>query len=110
SATSSLSLRMSTWGFFAIRVFLTLTGGTVSIAPPVLGPSPALPAAAGPPTRRREPMALPARGHRDLLAPLAGRPLLPPLCPASAAARAVPERACRAPSPDRSAAPRSGGA
>src|SRR5438309_4455758 len=81
SATSSLSLRMSTWGFFAIRVFLTLTGGTVSIAPPVLGPSPALPAAAGPPTGRRGPMAMPPRGKRDLLSPLAGLRLLPRLCP-----------------------------
>src|ERR1700737_4974201 len=80
SATSSLSLRMSTWGFFAIQAFLTLTAGTVSIAPCACG-SPALPAAACPPTCRRGPMAMPPRRKRDLLSPLAGLRLLPRLCP-----------------------------
>src|SRR5256885_13837051 len=81
SATSSLSLRMSTWGFFAIRVFLTLTGGTVSIAPPVLGPSPALPAAAGPPPPPGGAPAPPPRGERGPRSPPPRPPPLPPVCP-----------------------------
>src|SRR5438309_10003411 len=83
SATSSLSLRMSTWGFFAIQVFLTLTGGTVSIAPCTLRltGSPALPAAAGAPAGRRGPMAMPPRRKRNLLSPLAGLCLLSRLRP-----------------------------
>src|SRR5207302_376326 len=108
------SLRMSTWGFFAIQVFLTLTGGTVSIAPCTLR----LTGAAGRGGCARRPEG--AHGHAaapEAQSAVAARRPLPssPIVPGAsalppAAARAVPERACRAPSPDRSAAPRSGGA
>src|SRR5438067_7506196 len=81
SATSSLSLRTSTWDFFAIQVFLTLTGRYCLDCSLELCPSAALPAAAGPTTGRRRPVAMAPRGKRDVLSPLAGLRLLSRLCP-----------------------------